>query len=218
MLLSLSDVVIEKEKGLNFLRAGVGFDSWRGEAYYNDKMDPILKELGDKKLLSESEGTHLPRLLFHCVCSTNTVFEGALVVDLSSLGMKKPCLIRRKDGGSLYATRDLAAAEDRWAQYHPYRSLYVVDAGQSLHFQVRWGSGVPFLCHLSCSLLLQEWFSVAKLLNREYADRLRHVKFGVMLMWSEEEGGWARCVLGSCCFLLPPRCFFFAVLLAFIFT
>ncbi len=58
-------------------------------------------------------------------------------MDLSAFGLKKPCLVKRKDGASLYATRDLASADDRFASYHFDRALYVVDAGQSLHFQVR---------------------------------------------------------------------------------
>lgn len=136
---------------------GVDFDSWKGEAYYDDKMQPVLDELQQKGLTSIS--------------------EGATVVDLSKQGFKKPALLKRADGGTLYATRDLAASDDRWAEYAFDRSLYVVDLGQALHFK--------------------EWFAVAKLLERPYADRLRHVGFGVVLMWNDEpaEGlpeGWAK--------------------------
>ncbi|TVR43966.1 MAG: arginine--tRNA ligase [Planctomycetota bacterium] len=131
---------------------GVDFDSWKGEAFYEDKMQPVLSELQQRGLLVED--------------------QGALVVDLSEQGFKKPCLIQRADGGSLYATRDLAACDDRFAEFAFDRSLYVVDLGQSLHFQ--------------------EWFAVAGRLGRPYVDRLRHVGFGVVLMWNDESQGWAK--------------------------
>jgi len=86
-------------------------------------------------------------------------------------------LLKRADGGTLYATRDLAACDDRFAEYSFERSLYVVDLGQALHFK--------------------EWFACAKLMGRAYADRLRHVGFGIVLLWNDEPGeglepGWAR--------------------------
>ncbi len=131
---------------------GVAFDDWRGEAHYRDAMGPIIAELRAKGLLKED--------------------QGAQVVDLSSVGMKKPCLILRSDGGSLYTTRDLAACDDRFARYGFSRALYEVDLGQSLHFK--------------------EWFAVAKLLGRPYADSLRHVGHGVVLMWNDETSTWEK--------------------------
>ncbi|MCS6970948.1 MAG: arginine--tRNA ligase [Planctomycetota bacterium] len=139
---------------------GVDFDDWRGESWYEDKMAPLLAELRARGLA--------------------TVDDGATVVDLAARGFpqfKKPVLLQRADGGTLYATRDLAAADERYARYGFDRALYVVDLGQSLHFQ--------------------EWFAVARLLGRPYADRLRHVGFGVLLMWNDEPGpglapGWAK--------------------------
>ncbi len=131
---------------------GVHFDSWKGEAYYEDKMQPLLDELEHSGLLSVS--------------------DDATVVDLSDVGLKKPCLIKRADGGTLYATRDLTACDDRFAEFNFDRSVYVVDLGQSLHFK--------------------EWYAVAKKLGRSYADNLRHVGFGIVLMWDEENEKWAR--------------------------
>lgn len=131
---------------------GVTFDSWKGEAYYEDKMGPVLAELEGKGLTK--------------------VDQGATVVDLSSLGFKKPMLLKRADGGTLYATRDLAASDDRFAEFAFDRSLYVVDLGQALHFK--------------------EWFACAKLMGRPYADRLRHIGFGVVLIWNDEENAWAK--------------------------
>ena len=109
---------------------GVTFDSWKGEAYYEDKMGPVLTELENKNLTK--------------------LDQGATVVDLSALGFKKPMLLKRADGGTLYATRDLAACDDRFAEFAFDRSLYVVDLGQSLHFK--------------------EWFACAKIMGRTYAD------------------------------------------------
>ncbi|WP_432363404.1 arginine--tRNA ligase [Sporosarcina sp. UB5] len=91
---------------------GVGFDSYNGEAYYNDKMDPVVEELEDKGLLVES--------------------DGAMVVDLEE--DMPPCLIKKSDGATLYATRDLAAAIDRKNKYDFVKSIYVVGNEQSLHF------------------------------------------------------------------------------------
>jgi arginyl-tRNA synthetase len=130
----------------------VRFDSWRGEAYYEDKMGPTLAELEASGLTTED--------------------DGALIVDLSSKGFKKPCLLKRSDGGTLYATRDLAACQDRYDTYAFDRSLYVVDNGQNLHFR--------------------EWFAVADLLNKPYAKHLRHIAFGVVLMWNEESDSWEK--------------------------
>ena len=89
----------------------IQFDSYNGEAFYNDKMQAVVDELNAKKLLTES--------------------EGAQVVQLQDL---PPCLITKQDGATLYATRDLAAAFYREQQYKPAKVLYVVGNEQSLHF------------------------------------------------------------------------------------
>ena len=93
---------------------GVSFDSYAGESFYNDKMQPVIDELRKKKLLEQS--------------------EGAWVVDLSEDKMP-PCLILKKDGATLYATRDLAAAICRQDTYHFDKCLYVVAYQQDLHFR-----------------------------------------------------------------------------------
>ena len=92
----------------------VRFDSYAGESFYNDKMQPVIDELEEKGLLKTS--------------------EGAKIVDLSDYGMP-PCLILRSDGASLYATRDLAAACYRKATYDFDKCLYVVAYQQDLHFR-----------------------------------------------------------------------------------
>ena len=93
---------------------GVEFDSYAGESFYNDKMEPIVQELREKGLLVES--------------------QGAQVVDLEAYGMP-PALILRSDGATLYITRDLAAAYYRHETYHFDKSLYIVAYQQNLHFR-----------------------------------------------------------------------------------
>ena len=93
---------------------GVEFDSYAGEAFYNDKMDVVIDELREKNLL--------------------TISEGASVVDLEEDKMP-PCIILRSDGATLYATRDLAAAYYRKKVYDFDKCLYVVAYQQDLHFR-----------------------------------------------------------------------------------
>lgn len=93
---------------------GTTFDSYNGEAFYNDKMGAVIDELREKGLLKES--------------------DGAYVVDLTDEGMP-PCLILKSDGATLYATRDLAAALYRKKTYHFDKCLYVVAYQQDLHFR-----------------------------------------------------------------------------------
>ena len=115
----------------------IEFDSWRGESYYNDKMQPVIDELEQHKMLQTS--------------------QGAKIVDLSdhNLGV---CLIQKSDGTSLYATRDLAAADDRYINYNFDKSLYVTDVSQRQHFA--------------------QFFKVLELLGRPYAKALQHVYYG----------------------------------------
>jgi arginyl-tRNA synthetase len=93
---------------------GVSFDSYAGESFYNDKMEPVVQELRGKGLLVES--------------------QGAQVVDLEADNMP-PCLILKSDGTTIYATRDLAAAIYRQNTYHFDKCLYVVAYQQDLHFR-----------------------------------------------------------------------------------
>ncbi|MDR1558350.1 MAG: arginine--tRNA ligase [Clostridiales bacterium] len=96
-----------------YKRLNITFDSYRGESYYNDKLDAVVSELREKGLL--------------------TLSEGASIVDLSAYNMP-PCLILRGDGGSLYPTRDIATALERKQTYDFYKSLYVTGLEQNLHF------------------------------------------------------------------------------------
>ncbi|HGF7458070.1 TPA: arginine--tRNA ligase [Enterococcus faecium] len=92
----------------------VRFDSLNGEAFYNDKMDEIVKLLEEKHLLNED--------------------KGAEIVDLFAYDLN-PALIKKSDGATLYITRDLAAALYRKRTYDFKQSLYVVGNEQSYHFK-----------------------------------------------------------------------------------
>ncbi|HHT27549.1 MAG TPA: arginine--tRNA ligase [Firmicutes bacterium] len=97
-----------------YARMGITFDSYNGEAFYEDKMAAVVSMLTEKGLLQTS--------------------EGAKIVNLDDENLP-PCLIQKSDGATLYATRDLAAAIYRWHTYQPTFVLYVVGAPQQLHFQ-----------------------------------------------------------------------------------
>ena len=94
-------------------RLGITFESYNGESFYNDKMQPILDLLAERGLLVDS--------------------EGAKVVEVGD--DMPPCLLVRSDGATLYATRDLAAAYYRKRTYDFDKCLYVVAYQQNLHFR-----------------------------------------------------------------------------------
>ena len=128
-----------KEVGVIYDRLNIKFDSYDGESFFNDKMDVIIDELEDKGLM--------------------TVSQGAKVVDLEKYNMP-PCLIVKADGATLYATRDLAAAEYRKNTYDFEKCLYVVAYQQNLHFQ--------------------QIFKVMELMEKDYAKKVEHVAFGMV--------------------------------------
>lgn len=117
----------------------VSFDSFAGESFYNELLKDTVEELDKKGLLKES--------------------EDAKIVDLEKYGYP-PCLILKKDGSSLYATRDLTAAIYRKKKYDFEKCIYVTGAAQSLHFN--------------------QWFKVIELMGYEWAKDLVHVPFGLV--------------------------------------
>ncbi len=118
---------------------GVTFDAYTGESFYNDKMAPVVEELKEKNLLKES--------------------EGAMIVDLEHKNMA-PCLIIRKDGGTLYATRDITAALYRKKTYDFDKCIILTALDQNLHFA--------------------QWFEVIHLMGYEWHKDLIHVPFGLV--------------------------------------
>ncbi len=123
---------------------GVKFDSYAGESFYSDKMGEVLQILRDKGVVQKS--------------------EGAEIVDLTEYGMP-PALVTKRDGSTLYMTRDLAAAIYRKRTYDFYKNIYVVAYQQDLHFK--------------------QWFKVLELMGMAYAKDCVHVNFGMV---SLEEG------------------------------
>jgi len=138
-LFSLFKEITLTEVSKVYDRLGVSFDSYNGEAFYNDKMDIVLEELQAAGLLKDS--------------------DGAKIVDLEQYDMA-PCLIKKADGASLYATRDLAAAYYRKSTYDFHKCLYVVAYQQALHFR--------------------QVFKVLELLGKDWAQDLVHVQFGMV--------------------------------------
>lgn len=117
----------------------IDFDSYDGESFYNDKMAAVIEELKEKGLIKVS--------------------EGAQIIDLEEYGMP-PCLITKKDGSSLYATRDITAALYRKNTYHFDKCLYVTGLEQKLHFA--------------------QWFKVIELMGYDWAKDLYHVPYGLV--------------------------------------
>lgn len=107
------ELTLKEVKGI-YDMLGVEFDSYAGESFYNDKMQPVIDELKAKNLLEFSDGAYVVRLDDY---------------DLP------PCIILKSDGATLYATRDLAAAFYRKKTYDFEKSLYVVAYQQNLHFR-----------------------------------------------------------------------------------
>jgi len=118
---------------------GVKFDSVAGESFYSDKMDAVVEEIDKKGLLIES--------------------NGAKVVMLEEYNMP-PCIIKKADGATMYATRDLAAAVYRKKNYDFYKSLYVVGMDQNLHFK--------------------QLFTTLNLMGKDWAEDCRHIGFGLV--------------------------------------
>lgn len=120
-------------------RIGVDFDNWNGESFYSDKIDEIVRLLKDKSLLELS--------------------DGAQIVRLDDLKLP-PCLIKKSDGTTIYASRDLASALYRYRTYHFAKNIYVVGLPQSLHFK--------------------QVFAVLKKMGFDFADKCEYVGFGLV--------------------------------------
>ncbi|WP_455662071.1 arginine--tRNA ligase [Pradoshia sp.] len=128
-----------KEFSVIYDLMGIEFDSFAGEAFYNDKMDVIIDQLENMDLLTTS--------------------DGAEVVELDDENLP-PALIRKSDGATLYATRDLAAANYRQNTYHFSKALYVVGNEQSHYFK--------------------QLKAVLKKMQFEWAEDIIHIPFGMM--------------------------------------
>ena len=118
---------------------GIEFDSYKGESFYTDKMPAQVQKLRDMGLLE--------------------IDDGASIVNLDQWNMPV-CLILKRDGSTLYPTRDIAAAVYRKGEYNFDKAIYVTAAQQSLHFA--------------------QWFKVVELMGYDWYDRLVHVPYGTV--------------------------------------
>lgn len=118
---------------------GIKFEYFHGESHYNKMLDQVIDLVKKKGIAKES--------------------EGALIVDLEPYGLP-PVMLQKKDGATLYITRDLAAAIYRKETFDFALSLYVVGAEQVLHFQ--------------------QLFQILELLGFEWAKNCVHVPFGLI--------------------------------------
>jgi len=123
-----------------YQRLDVKFDLVRGESWYESKLADVVDWLKKCQVLQED--------------------DGAQIVDLSSEGIKTPCLVLTSHGTTLYATRDLAAARSRWEEFSFDRCLYVVGAEQTLHFN--------------------QFKAVLKRCNADWWNRIEHIPFGLI--------------------------------------
>ena len=133
-----SDLSLDKFQVI-YRRLGVAFDHYTGEAFFNNKMDSVITMLEEKNLLSIS--------------------QDATVVDLTDKDLP-PCLIKKSDGATLYATRDLAAIMYRKNNYKFDRILYVVGQEQKLHFR--------------------QLFAVIDKAGMPWANTCEHIPFGLI--------------------------------------
>lgn len=122
----------------------IDFDSYVGESFYSDKMPAVIEELKEKNLLEES--------------------DGAMIVNLEDSKLP-PALIQKRDGSTLYLTRDLASAFYRKKLYDFDKSIYVVGSQQELHFK--------------------QCFEIIKKMGYEWYKDMIHVQFGMVAL---EEG------------------------------
>jgi len=122
-----------------YKRLGIRFDSFDGESFYNEMLNDTVKRIKDAGL--------------------GVISEEALIVDLEKYNMP-PCILRKKDEASLYATRDICAAEYRKEEYDFSKMIYVVGSEQKLHFN--------------------QFFKVLELMGYEWAGDCIHVDFGLV--------------------------------------
>lgn len=128
-----------KEYSITYNQLGIEFDSYNGESFYTDKMPAQVQKIRDAGILK--------------------IDDGASIVDLEEYGMP-PCLILKRDGSTLYPTRDIAAAAYRMDTYKFDKCIYVTSAGQSLHFA--------------------QWFKVVGLMGYDWSGKLVHVPYGTV--------------------------------------
>ena len=94
---------------------GVNFEQTLGESFYEEKLPGVIKEVLKKKVATKDP-------------------DGSVVVDLEDEKLGK-ALIQKKDGATLYMTRDIATYEYRIETFHPDKILYVIGRDQGLYLK-----------------------------------------------------------------------------------
>ncbi|KAG0123918.1 hypothetical protein HOY82DRAFT_211502 [Tuber indicum] len=143
------ELSIEKYKA-TYSRLNISYDVYSGESQVSkesmERAGEMMREMG---ISSES--------------------DGAIVVDFKPHAKKLgKAVVQKKDGTTLYLTRDIGAAMERYEKYKFDKMIYVVACQQDLH--------------------LQQLFMILKLLKLDWADRLTHVNFGMVLGMSSRRG------------------------------
>ena len=134
-----------QEYAKTYAQLGIEFDSYKGESFYTDKMPAQIEKLRELGLLK--------------------IDDGASIVDLAEYNMP-PCLILKRDGSTLYPTRDIAAAVYRKQEYAFDKCIYVTSSAQSLHFA--------------------QWFKVVEMMGYDWYDQLVHVPYGTVSINGEK--------------------------------
>ena len=121
-------------------RLNITFDVYSGESQVSpESIKQANAILEEKKLLVEDKGAHL--------------------INLEKYKLAKP-LIKKRDGTSLYLTRDIGAAKQRYEQYKFDKMVYVVASQQDLH--------------------IKQLFKVLELMGYEWAKKCIHINFGMV--------------------------------------
>ncbi len=135
-----------------YARLGIDFEHYEGESRYQGKMDAVIDQIAQTVGVKES--------------------QGAIIVDMPYPEGEPPVLLKKNDGSTLYATRDLAAASDRFERFKFEKSLYVVGAAQSLHFK--------------------QLFAVLERMGKGWAAKCAHIPFGMVHGMKTRTGNLVR--------------------------
>lgn len=108
----------------------IKFDHYLGESFYNDALAPLVADMLEKGIATISDG------------ATVVFSDGSVKPEADPFLIKEkdewkaaPCIIRKGDGGFLYATTDLATIDYRVKEWKADEIWYVVGAPQQLHFR-----------------------------------------------------------------------------------
>ncbi|KAF7425992.1 hypothetical protein PC9H_008354 [Pleurotus ostreatus] len=141
------ELSVKKYEG-EYNRLNVHFDEYTGESKVGKEwQDKALERLEAMGLISD--------------------VDGAKIVDLEKWKMGK-AVLRKKDGTSIYLTRDIAGAIERYEKYNFDKMIYVVSSQQDLH--------------------LSQFFKILKLMEFPWADKLEHVNYGLVQGMSTRKG------------------------------